>query len=497
MKRQTWVRKLLSITIVFAMVVPLVTACSSGGKKEDDKPRVLRVGIMNGGYDDSYFRQQFTDVYEYTNNNLTIEIVPAVNYSEMQFDQQDGNYKEPDRVEAMKKLLTGDNPVDVIVTDTAVFRPLAREGLLVQLDTKMQAEKMDTSDLVPAIFEGLKAMGDNNLYGLAPTFYSSALAYNKTLFSKLGIEPPTDEMSWDDVFSLATRISKASGTGEDHKYGFSFDRYQGNDIFWAMNYSYLPPLNLRMFDDKAERMTVNSPGWEKAWTAIAQLASSKAIPTPNADGNYDMPMRQPGESGIYDYDLFLSGRTAMALVDSSYLNNDVYNAMRNAEKIKNFTPFEWDVVTVPTHAEVPGVSSSVNLYNIFSINTNAPNPDDAWDFIKFINSEEWAKIRSRSSNEMVLRKSFIKPKEGMDYNISAFYKVKPVPPTGSNQDELMSKTPGLYQVQSVGQQMMNEVLTGKKEVKEALAEWEKQGNQTLLEIKNNPNNGNAPGGIYR
>ena len=482
MKRQVWLRKAICVTLVLTLIIPMLAACSNKDNNKGDEERVLRIGILYGGNDDSYFRQQFTDVYEMTHQNVRIDIVPAIDSSQMQYDNQneDGTYKEPDRLEALKKLMTGDNPVDIIVTDTSYFRTLARDGMLMQLDTKMQAENFDTSDFVPAVFDGLKDMGDGILYGLTPTFSSTALVYNKNMFTEKGVPFPEDNMTWDDIFNLARQLK--SGEGEDQKYGFSFERYQGNDLFYSMLNSYVTPLNLRIIDDKGEKMTVNTDAWAKVWESMKQLATEKVVPS---GSNEEMMLKAAsGEAGPFDYDLFLSGKVAMSLTDFGYLNNDLYNAMRNAPKIKNFTSFEWDVVTIPSHTEAMGISGTVGLYNIFAINNKAANPDDAWDFVKYINSPEWAKIRSRSSYEMVSRKSYIKPKEGLDYNIAAFYNVKPVMPSSSNQTDIYTLVPNYWQIQDAGRTLFQEVVSGKKTVKEALTEWEKQGNEMILQGKN-------------
>lgn len=485
MRRQGWLRKLIGVTLVLTFIIPMLAACSNQDNTNDDEERVLRIGILYGGYDDSYFRQQFTDVYEMTHQNVRIDIVPAIDSSQMQYEYQSAGeegFKEPDRLEALKTLMTGDNPVDIIVTDTSYFRTLARDGLLAQLDTKMQAENFDTSDFVPVVYEGLKEMGDGSLYGLTPTFSSSALVYNKNMFTEKGVPFPEDNMTWDEIFNLARQLN--SGEGEDQKYGFSFERYQGNDLFYSMLSSYVTPLNLRIMDDKGEKMTVNTDAWAKVWETMKQLAAEKTVPSTS---NEEMMMRAAsGETGPFEHDLFLSGKVAMSITDFGYLNNDLYNAMRNASKIDNFTPFEWDVVTIPSHEQALGVSGTVGLYNIFAINSKAPNPEDAWDFVKFINSPEWAKIRSRSSYEMVSRKSYIKPKEGLDYNIAAFYNVKPVMPTSTDQSDIYTIVPNYWQIQDAGRMLFQEVMSNTKTVSEALTEWEKQGNELILQGKNNP-----------
>ncbi|WP_019420608.1 ABC transporter substrate-binding protein [Paenibacillus sp. OSY-SE] len=485
MNRKKWVRKLLMVTLTLTMIFPLLAACSNKNDVEPGQERVLRIGVLYGGYggDDTYFRQQYTDVYEYANKGIRIEIVPAIDASEQRYDNPaDGPRKEPDRAEALKKIMTSANPVDIVVTDASQFRNLVQDGMLKQLDPLIQQDKFDTSDYVPTVIDGIKAMGDSNLYGLAPTFYSQALFYNKTMFQEAGVNLPTDNMTWEDMFTLARRVSK--GEGADRQYGFSFNRYRGGEPFWDIIQIYNPPLNLRVVDEKGERMTVNSPKWETVMSTFAKLVSEKVIP---GGDNQDMDMSGGGEEyNPYSHDSFLSGHVGMVIGEYSYINSDLADAMKNAEKIKGFKKFDWDVVTVPSHPEAPGVAGGVSLNNIFSINQKAPNPDDAWDFIKFVNSEDWAKIRSRSSWEMVARKKFITPKDGANFNIAAFYTVKPVPPTSADPNELFIQMPNAWQVQEPGQTLFKDVVSGKKTSADALKEWETKGNQILQQLKKNP-----------
>ncbi|MBG9734053.1 ABC transporter substrate-binding protein [Paenibacillus alvei] len=487
--KKNWVRKLLTVTLAMTMIIPMLAACTNKDEVVPGQERVLRIGMQYGGYDDTYFRQQWTDTFEITHKGIRIELVPAIDGSDMRYDNSGDPKKQPDRYEAMKKLLNSANPVDIVVTDSFQFRKLVEEGMLKQLDPLVQKDKIDLSDFVPTVIDGLKTMGDNNLYGLSPTFSSSALFFNKKMFSDAGIAPPTDNMTWDQVFTLAANLSKGDGT--DRKYGFSFNRYNGSDVFDDMLNYYVSPLNLRMFDDKGEKMTVNTPQWEKVWTTVSDLAIKKTIPTGNS--NNEMTGQAPENENPFSHDNFLSGKVAMAISDYNYINTELADAMKNADKIKGFKKFDWDVVTLPSHPEAPGVSGGSQLYNIFSINQKAANPDDAWEFIKFINSEDWAKLRSRSSWEMVSRQQYIKPKDGTNINISAFYKTKPVPPTKTDMDKLMGDG-NLWQINQIASELMKQVIDKKKSVSEALKEWETKGNQLLLQAKNG--GGTPPGNVY-
>ncbi|BFH67788.1 MAG: extracellular solute-binding protein [Paenibacillus dendritiformis] len=478
MGSKQWVRKLLLATMAIAMIIPMLAACTKTDAVKPGQERVLRIGVLYGGNDDTYFRSQYTDVFEFSKQGaIRIEIVPAVDQSDRW--ESNGEYKQPDYVEALKKIMTGANPVDVVVLDASQYQTLAREGLLKQLDPLLQQDKIDTNEFVPTVIDGLKAMGDNNLYGLAPTFTSQALFYNRTLFNEAGVEPPTDNMTWDQVFDKAKLVSK--GEGKDRVYGFSFNHYFGSDPYWDMINTYISPLNLRMIDDKADYMTVNSPQWEKVWTTISKLVAEKTIPGPNAE----MPESPEGQFNPFQYDNFLSGRTAMVLGDYQFINSDLSDAMKNADKIKGFSKFDWDVVTFPSHPEAPGISGSVYLREIFAVNQKAANPEDAWDFVKFVSSDEWAKLRSRSSYELVARKKYIQPKDGLSFNISAFYTMKPTPPSAQKEEELLAKY-SLYELVEIGRNLFQEVMDNKKGISDALKEWEAKGNQVLKKKQANP-----------
>ncbi|XEC96903.1 ABC transporter substrate-binding protein [Paenibacillus tarimensis] len=476
-------RKIIMIGLSLTMMISLLAACSKGNGETGTDTRVLRIGVLYGGEDNEpWFRQQFTDSFELLNQNIEIQIVPAINNESMwnpRPNQGDEREEQPDPYEEMQKMMTGSNPVDVVVTDIGMLRRMVQDNLLKELDPLIQQENFDISDYVPTVLEGIKAAGDNKIYALTPTFTSSAMFYNKRIFQEKGVEPPTDNMMWDDVINKARLV--AGGEGEERTFGLMLNRW-GGDGFWDIQ-NFAAPLQLRMFDDKAEKMLVNSPQWEKVWTTVIDLYREKI--SPKGEDMWGRTYSEDRPYNPFENDLFLSGRVAMMIGDYYYLN-DLKRAFNQKDNIEGFTMVDWDVVTVPQFPEAPGIGGNIYLNQLMGINANAQNSDDAWKFIKFLNGKEWAKLKSRSTNEMVARKEFIKPREGMDYNIAAFYTLKPVP-VYSNNEDIYRKYPYIYDaVQSPGQMLFQQVMEEKKTVKEALAEWETQGNANLLQMKENP-----------
>ena len=489
LKAGATIRKASAIILSLGLLTTVLAACSKGDGDSSAERRVLRVGFMYSNSDnEQYLRQQFTDGYELTHPDIDIEIAAAINYDDQRFEEPSKDpakpNQQPDPYEKMKELLVGKNPVDVVVLESSYLKRAVQDNLLKQLDPLIQESKFDIEDFVPTVINGIKDAGDNNLYALTPTFNSSALFYNKKMFMDAGVPVPVDNMQWSDVFDLARRVAK--GDGKDRKFGFSFNRWSGDPFNDSQNYA--APLQLKMFDNKGEKMTVDTPQWAKVWKDVLALYTDKIVPS-QTDMNVVYDGMAQGKEGVFNPfqgDLFINGRIAMMIGGYDYIN-ELAKAKDYSTKNKAIPTVDWDVVTIPTFPEAPGIGGNIYLNNLMAINAKAQNSDDAWDFIQFNNSKEWAKLRSRSTYEMVARKSFLKPKDGMDYNIAAFYTLKPVPPQDIELEKLYREKQNLYQVNSIGQPLFQEVLEKKKTVEAALKEWQTKGDAMLQKIKENPN----------
>ncbi|MCI3920690.1 extracellular solute-binding protein [Paenibacillus sp. TRM 82003] len=478
--RKSKLTRTVAVSMASVLSLSALAACSQdNNSSQDTEERVLRIATLSGyGSDDSWFRQQYTELYEFSHPNITVEIIPAVDYNSYRYSNPGQEPEDqPDPMEELKKMMQGDNPPDLVMMDYGTMPELVNENLLMPLDPLITKDEFDTSKVVPTVLEGIKDIApDGKLYALAPLFSSSAIFFNRGIFNDANVAYPTDGMTWDEVFTLAQQVT--GGEGENRKYGFAFTNYNGSDSFYDMQ-MYTQPLDMRFFDTTGEKMTVDTDQWEQVWTKIIDLRKQKVLPEPP---NYEEPMMR--EPGPYDWDNFLSGRVAMVISNYYYIN-ELIQANKSAEVNENQTPIDWDVVTVPTHPEAPDIGGSIYLDGMMGINAKAMNQEDAWEFIKFVNGDDWARMKSRSQNALVSNKEYLVPKEGLAYNMEAFYKLKPAPI--QDESEVYRKYPNIYMVQSIGQQKFQEVVDGKKEVRQALKEWQTEGDAMLQQMRDDPN----------
>ncbi|MEK0313118.1 ABC transporter substrate-binding protein [Cohnella sp. 56] len=468
------------------LAVPVLGACSDDAAKDNER-RTLRIGMMYGSKDsESWFRQQTTDMFEIDHPNIDIELVYATDYSDSQFmtEEERKKQQQEDPEKKFRELLSGDNPVDVVMTDLGTMKRLVTDNLLKSLDPYIKQDKMDMSDFLPSVLESIKGQGNGQIYGLTPTFSSSALFYNKKLFEKANVTPPKDGMTWNEIFSLAQ--SMKSGKGKDAAYGFAFNTYGGGLQLYSIQSTY-DTSSMRMFDAAGEKMTVHTKAWADAWAKPIQMYKDHVIP-------HDEDLQQSAASmasgdGVYAYNpyqnnTFLAGKVAM-VIGSYYMVNEIASYNKNVDKMKDAKALDWDVVTVPEYAE--GGAPGMYLGNMSSINAKSANPDDAWTFIKHMNSEEVAKFKARSQGELSVRQKFIQPQDGAAFHLEAFTKVKPYVGEASEADtELYRSRPNLSLISELGNYLFQDAAQGKKTIDEALTEWDTKGNELLQKIKLDP-----------
>src|SRR5699024_5763762 len=79
----------------------------------------------------------------------------------------------------------------------------------VTMDMSELIEKhdFDLDRIEPSLLEESRMFGDGELYTLPYTRGATVLHYNKDIFDLFGVDYPTDDMTWDEVIELASKVT--------------------------------------------------------------------------------------------------------------------------------------------------------------------------------------------------------------------------------------------------------------------------------------------------
>lgn len=426
-------------TILLNMLVLLsviLTSCSSTGETlqyEGDTQMRAKLKIM--AIDNKKgFMEDYGHLFNAKYPNIEIELI---NFGENNFDE----------------VLASENP-DVLLTSLDQYEQLVQNNKLYDLDALMNKDEFNLNGMHQGIVEYLRVTGKGKLYGLPPQLLPKALFYNKDLFDKYSIPYPEDQMTWEEVLQLAGRFPVEDGVNGLYMKDF-------NTFVEALSRSY----SLSMVNVKDLRVTINTDSYNRMFNMILDAHQSGAVVMPGLDA---LDVNDP----------FVTGASAMTMDYYYYINNNIGRA-----KIEqgNKLHLNWDVVTAPVNETHREISPYFHLVAIFSVQAKSEQKQAAWEFVKFVNSEEFAQARSRT-NQFTLpsRADFVYNPEGK--RMEAFYKLKPdVNWTPVNYD-LLPK--GFYgKMRDIINSEGKAAMVGAKTLEDAIASMQERGQQLLEQNK--------------
>ncbi|WP_274653170.1 ABC transporter substrate-binding protein [Paenibacillus humicola] len=443
------------IAMIGLACMPIVLAgCSltGGSPQKSTEKKALKVMF----YDERSFYSQLGLAYSAVHPDVDVTVVT---------NQQNGPFDPNKDPEAeLEKFVDKEQP-DVVMLTPDQLTKFAGENRLLELDTVVQDKNYHQETLIPGYLDYMKGLTGGKLYGLSPIFYSQVVFYNKDLFNKYGISPPTDKMSWDQMIQLAQRFP-TDGTKDSRVYGLSLgyttDLYQLGSLIGSSE-------NLSTVNPATKQVTINTPAWKKVFqTALSAMKSGtlySETPTPTS-----------GSTSYEDYllqDPFIAGMVGMVLQGGYYLQQIKEAQTRAADKaIKN-----WDIVTMPVDPNNPDSTSYMSFNQIYAVNAKSVNADTAKEFIRYVTSEDYARLASKlQDGTLPVRTAYIQ--DDGNHNMKAFYSLKP---SNASLNEAYSKLPQSFLMSFFGmaQQKLKEVPDGKASLDQALADIQTQGQQEL------------------
>ena len=254
---------------------------------------------------------------------------------------------------------------DVITLDASSAAVFVDNGVLLDLAPQIARDRtFDASLYFENTFD--VARRGSAVYAVPLDFTPMVIYYNKRLFDEAGVAYPREGWTWDDFLATCKALTvHADGSSRPARYGFAFE----NEMPWWAPWFWTNGSDV--LDPQGGRATgyLDSPAAVETVQFLADLVLKHHVaPT-------------PAERNALGADPFLAEKAAMDLKGHWMLLD--YRARE----------LEVGVVGLPTRT---GQSVTVFYESGLGISADSPRRELAWEFIKFMTSEEVQKRRVAS-----------------------------------------------------------------------------------------------------
>ena len=283
---------------------------------------------------------------------------------------------------------------DVLFTADLYVKPFAQGNITMDMEPLAAADPtFNMSDLYENML-GLSKVDGKGLYMIPSSYDVVTMYYNKTMFEAAGAPLPQADWTWDQFIAACQTIKEK--TGNYCISGRDTPKPGGDYQWWADYVPWIDGYGGKLISDDGKTALLSSP------EVIAAMEAYTALWT-----KYDIAQPLDFDPGG---ECFMVGKCATLLFIPGYMS-----AMRALDP----QPFEWDVQGIPSHPQ--GRFTGMGTYG-FAISADTKNPQAAWDFVKFLDSQPAQKAIADAYAGIPMLKSMAgdPPLPGPPNNIGAF-----------------------------------------------------------------------------
>ena len=189
--------------------------------------------------------------------------------------------------------------------------------ILLKLDDYIAAD--DSVDM-DNYYEGVRNLytrSDGNVYALPKDHDTIALLYNKAIFDEYGVDYPSADWTYEDMYEAAKTITEKSN-GE--VYGMAMNTSNNQDGWYNIVYAY----GGQIINDTHDGTTIGSDEGKAGMEMVRKLLTVGA------------PQSVVAETGTDS--LFMSGKCAM-ITQGSWMINSFYTAENSADYAWSMMPY--------------------------------------------------------------------------------------------------------------------------------------------------------------
>ncbi|MBI4559081.1 MAG: extracellular solute-binding protein [Candidatus Hydrogenedentes bacterium] len=274
-----------------------------------------------------------------------------------------------DRGEDLQKLLcgvVGNAPPDVFRRESNLFGDIAARDILLSLEPFIETDKSRPDGLYEVDYPpGVWASGHYNdiMYAIPESSNPLVLGYNKRLFREAGLDPDRPPRTWDEWIEATRKLTREGANGQIDTLGTAI--HARDDLAF-----YIAQIGGQVLSEDGRTCRLNSPEGVQALTFLGQMFDGMG----GRRAYNDFVVTNPGTD---IYNPFAMGRIAMSVEDDWI----IFRAMQYAPDM------ELGVAPVPAPAGRPTITQSATN-GMYMIPRNARHPNEAWDFVRYMNSPE-------------------------------------------------------------------------------------------------------------
>jgi len=339
----------------------------------------------------------------------------------------------PEYATKLQTDLAAGSAADVFYVDSLLAPDLMKRGLLMELDSHVQRDKVDTSDFYPGLLKAFQWKGKT--YGLPKDWSSLAMIWNAELAREAGLDRPP--ATWDEVKAAAQKLTK------------------GKQVFGAVTPPELPRLGAFVY--QAGGQLVSQDGTKMAINRSAGLQALDFY-----YGLYkDSYATTPADTGTqWPGDTLAKGKAAMV-----FEGNWIFPFLK-----KDAPNLSFGIAELPSGPKGKGTFAFTVSY---SINARTQSGEAAWLLVNYLTGLEGMQRWTSLGLAMPSRKSL---EAGW---IAQFKEREPFLRAGAYAQPWQLGPGGQEINDKVATPALQAVFSGRMSPQEALAEIERKGNEVL------------------
>ncbi|MBE3582504.1 MAG: sugar ABC transporter substrate-binding protein [Limnochordaceae bacterium] len=327
-----------AVTLVAAVAMPLFSIGSLADVQA--KTTITWAVVAGANYEARY--NQTVAAFEKVHPDIEVKWIPIVVGVSSDFQQK------------ILTMAAAGEPPDVIRIDVENLPQYVRLGLLDDLGPYLAKDPSYAKSLETSVFPAARAAFnyEGKQWGIPLTVTVSSTYYNADLLDQAGLNPPTDQWTWDDMVAMAKRMTKdRNGDGKPDQFGLQ----QTTDyVEWLpLMYSYGGEII-----DAQHRIVFNSPANVKAFQMYQSWQQKEHI----------SPRDGEGQNVGFD-----QGNVGFIMMADWV--RQVY---------QHITKFRWDVASIPA-----GPKDQVAFIGggAMGVSAASKHKEAAWEFVKFATSD--------------------------------------------------------------------------------------------------------------